>query len=126
MMQLVGEMGAHTNAWAVGRFDVMMNQANLPEQVTSRIPPVKWLAVAGHINGGVAGTIRAEARDDRSAEDLRAVVNGVLALARLQATSDPNTEAIVNSLHLSGRGTTVALEFRLPAELLQMLPRAPR
>jgi hypothetical protein len=124
MMQLVGEMGAYSNAWAVGRFDVMMNQANLPEQVTSRIPPVKWLAVAGHINGGIAGTVRAEARDERSADDLRAVVNGILALARLQATNDPNTEAIVNSLHLSGRGTTVALEFRLPAELLQMLPHA--
>jgi hypothetical protein len=127
MMQLVGEMGAYSNAWAVGRFDVMVSQANLPEQVTSRIPPVKWFAVSGHINGGIAGMLRAEARDERSAEDLRAVVNGFLALARLQATNDPNTEAIVNSLHLSGRGTTVALEFRLPAELLQLLPQsAPR
>jgi hypothetical protein len=123
MMQLVGEMGRYSNAWAVGRFDVIASQANLPEQVTSRIPPVKWFAVAGQINGGIAGTLRAEARDERSAEDLRAVVNGVLALARLQATSDPNTEAIVNSLHLSGRGTTVALEFRVPAELLQLLPQ---
>jgi hypothetical protein len=125
MMELVGEMGQYTNAWAVGRFDVMVSQANLPEQVTSRIPPVKWFAASGQINGGVAGTLRAEARDDRSAEDLRAVVNGFLALARLQAGTDPRIEALVNSLHLSGRGTTVALEFTVPAELLQLLPQQP-
>jgi hypothetical protein len=123
MMQLVGDMGQYANAWAVGRFDVIASQANLPEQVTSRLPPVKWFAVAGHINGGIAGTLRAEARDDRSAEDLRTVVNGFLALARLQAGNDPNIEAVVNSLHLSGRGTTVALEFRVPAELLRLLPQ---
>lgn len=124
MMQLVADMGRFNNAWAVGRFDVIASQANLPEQVTSRIPPVKWFAVAGHINGGIAGTIRAEARDDRSAEDLRAVVNGFLALARLQAQSDPQSAALVNSLQLSGQGTTVALQFTVPAELLQMLPQA--
>jgi hypothetical protein len=124
MMQLVNDMGRHSNAWAVGRFDVIAAQANLPEQVTSRIPPVKWFAVSGHINGGMAGTLRAEARDERSAEDLRAVVNGFLALARLQAGADPRIEAMVNSLHLSGRGTTVALEFRVPAEVLQLLPQA--
>ncbi|MBA3885236.1 MAG: hypothetical protein H0X67_05835 [Acidobacteria bacterium] len=123
MMQLVGDMGQYNNAWAVGRFDVIARQANLPEQVTSRIPPVKWFAVAGHINGGVSGIVRAEARDDRSAEDLRAVVNGFLALARLQAQSDPRSASIVNSLQLSGQGTTVALQFTLPAELLNMLPQ---
>jgi hypothetical protein len=125
MMQIVDEMGRYSNAWAVGRFDVMMSQANLPEQVASRIPPVKWFGAAGHINGGVSGTLRAEARDERSAEDLRAVVNGFLALARLQTGSDPRIEAMVNSLHLTGSGTTVALQFTLPAELLQLLPQAP-
>jgi hypothetical protein len=127
MMELVGEMGQYSNAWAVGRFDVMVSQANLPEQVMSRIPPVKWFAASGHINGGIAGVLRAEARDDQSAEDLRAVVNGFLALARLQSGSDPRIEAMVNSLHLTGRGTTVALQFTVPAELLQLLPqKAPR
>ena len=126
MMQLVGDIGRYNNAWAVGRFDVIASQANLPEQVTSRLPPVKWFAAAGHINGGVSGMLRAEARDDRSAEDLRAVVNGFLALARLQASADPRSEAVVNSLQLTGTGKTVALQFAVPAEVLQLLPEMAR
>lgn len=125
MMDLVAEMGLHNNAWAVGRFDVMISQAKLPAEVTSRLPPLKWFAAAGHVNGGVSGTLRAEARDEQSAEDLRAVVNGFLALARLQAQADPRAAAMVNSLQLSGTGNTVSLQFTLPAELLQLLPQPP-
>ena len=124
MMQLVGDIGAHNNAWAVGRFDVIANQANLPTEIKSRIPPVKWFAAAGHINGGVSGLLRAEATTDQAAEELRTVVNGFLALGRLQAQSDPKTAALVNSLQLSGSGRTVALSFTMPAELLQLIPQA--
>ena len=42
-----------------------------------------------HIDGGVTGTLRAEARDDQSAENLRQVVQGFLALGRLQSQKDP-------------------------------------
>jgi hypothetical protein len=124
MMELVGDIGASNNAWAVGRFDVIASQANLPEQVMSRMPAVKWFAAAGHINGGVSGMLRAEARDDKAAEDLRAVVNGFIALGRLQAQADPNTAALVNSLQLSGSGKTVSLSFAVPAELLNLIPKA--
>lgn len=124
MMELVTDIGSMNNAWAVGRFDVIASQANLPEQVRTRIPPVKWFAAAGHINGGVSGTLRAEATDDKSAEELRTVVNGFLALGRLQAQSDPKAAAVVNSLQLSGSGKTVALSFTVPAELMALIPKA--
>ena len=88
------------------------------------MPPVKWFAAAGHINGGVSGTLRAEASDDESAEDLRAVVSGVLALGEMSGAGDPRTEALVNSLQLSGTGKTVALSFTVPAELLELIPKA--
>jgi hypothetical protein len=125
MMELVSDIGASNNAWAVGRFDVLANQANLPQEVKTRIPPVKWFAAAGHINGGIAGTLRAEANDDKAAEELRTVVNGFLALGRLQAQSDPKAAALVNSLQLSGSGKTVALSFTVPAELMALIPKAP-
>lgn len=125
MMQLVGDIGALNNAWAVGRFDVIASQAKLPEQISRQIPPVKWFAVAGHVNGGLSGTLRAEARDDQSAENLRDVVRGFLALARLQSQSDPRTAGLVDSLQLSGSGTTVSLSFSVPAEILQLIPKAP-
>jgi hypothetical protein len=125
MMDLVKDIERTNNAWAVGRFDVLASQAKLPEQVASRIPAVKYFAAAGHINGGVAGMVRAEARDEKSAEDLRQVVAGFLALARLQAQNDAKLEAISQSLQLSGSGTTVALSFTVPAELLELMaPKA--
>ena len=125
MMDLVSEMERTNNAWAVGRFDVLASQAKLPEQVSRQIPAVKWFAAAGHINGGIAGTLRAEARDDASAENLRDVVRGFLALGRMQAQADPKAAALVESLQLTGTGKTVQLSFTVPAELLQLLPRPP-
>jgi hypothetical protein len=123
MMQLVGEIARANNAWAVGRFDVLASQARLPDEIKSRVPAVKWFAAAGHINGGVEGTLRAEARDEQSAQQLRDVVRGFLALAQMQGQNDPKLSAIAQSLQLSGDGTTVALAFTLPAELLQLIPK---
>ena len=123
MMDLVSDIERFNNAWAVGRFDVIASQAKLPEQVASQIPSVKWFAAAGHINGGIAGTLRAEARDDQAAENLRDVVRGFLALARMQGQNDPKFSAVAQSLQLSGTGKTVALSFTVPTELLNMLPK---
>ena len=123
MMELVSEIGQSNNAWAVGRFDVLASQANLPEQVSSRLPQLKWFAAAGHVNGGLSGSLRAEARDDQSAENLRDVVRGFLGLARMQAQADPRTSALIESLQLTGTGKTVALSFTVPAEVLQMIPK---
>ena len=124
MMELVTEMGAYNNAWAVGRFDVIASQAKLPNEVMSRMPPVKWFAAAGHINGGISGTLRAEATDEKSGEELRAVVNGFLAAGRLAAQHDPTAGSLVNSLQLSGSGKSVALSFTVPGELLSLIPKA--
>ena len=76
------------------------------------------------MDGGVSGSLRAEARDDQAAENLRDVVRGFLALARLQASADPRTAGLVESLQLSGAGKTVALSFTVPAELIQLIPKA--
>jgi hypothetical protein len=120
MMDLVADIDNGNNAWAVGRFDAIASQAHLSADVMSRIPAIKTFAVMTHIDGGVSGTLRAEARDDQSAENLRQVVQGLLALGRMQ--NDPKATAIVNSLQLSGSGKTVALSFAVPSEVFDMLP----
>jgi hypothetical protein len=113
------------NACAVGRFDVLASQAKLPDEIPQRVPAVKWFAAAAHINGGIAGTLRAEARDDQGAQQLRDVVRGFLALAQMQGQNDPKFSAVAQSLQLTGEGTTVALSFTLPAELLELVaPKA--
>lgn len=121
MMDLVAEIGNTSNAWAVGRFDTIAQQAKLPAEFAQRMPPVKWFAASGHVNGGISGTLRAEANDEESAELLRRQVSGALALGEMFAKSDPKVGALINSLQLSGSGKTVALSFTVPAELLSLI-----
>jgi hypothetical protein len=121
MMSLVSDIAASNNAWAVGRFDLISKQANLPEQIARQIPPVKWFAAAGHINGGLSALVRAEANDDQAAENLRDVVRGFLALGRLQSQGDARIAAIANSMQLEGTGRTVQLSFSIPAEVIELV-----
>jgi hypothetical protein len=125
MMNLVKDIEVTNNAWAVGRFDVIASHARLPEQIASQIPPVKWFAAAGHINGGVSGLLRAEARDEQSASQLRDVVRGFLALAQLQGQNDPRVATVAQSLQVSGEGKSVSLSFAVPAEILQLVTPKP-
>ena len=124
MMDLVAEIGNSSNAWAVGRFDTIARQANLPAELANKMPPVKWFAASGHVNGGISGTLRAEANDDESADLLRRQLNGALAFGEMIAKSDPKVGALINSLQMSGSGKTVALSFTIPAELLSLIPQA--
>ena len=126
MMTFVRDIEAGNNAWAVGRFDVLTAHAKLPEQIARQIPPVKWFAAAGHINGGVSGMVRVEANDDEAAELFRRQVNGALAFGEMVGRSDPRASLVLKSLQMSGSGKTVQLSFTVPGELLQMvLPKVP-
>ena len=126
IMTLVSEIEAGNNAWAVGRFDVLTAQAKLPDQIAKQIPPVKWFAAAGHINGGISGMVRVEATDDESAELLRRQVNGALAFGEMVGRNDARASMVLKSLQLSGSGKTVQVSFTVPAELLQLvLPKPP-
>ena len=113
------------NAWAVGRFDALMSHAKLPEGVTNQIPAIRWFSASGRVNGGVSGILRAETRDEVAGQNLRDVVQGFLALARLQAGSKPEMQTLVNSLQISGAGKTVALSFAVPAEVFEAFPPPP-
>jgi hypothetical protein len=121
MMSLVADIERMNNAWAVGRFDIISAQAKLPEQIARQIPPVKWFAAAGHINGGVSAQVRAEANDEQAAENLRGVLNGVISLARLQGQNDPKLTSLIQSLQLSGSGKTVQLSVDVPAEIFELM-----
>jgi hypothetical protein len=120
LMRLVAELD-NSNAWAVGRFDALAREARLPSDVQAQLPTVTWFSAAGHINGGVSGTFKAEARDEAAAQNLRDVVRGFLAMARIQAGSRPGIQQMVDSLQLSGEGTTVALSFTVPSEFFDAL-----
>lgn len=123
LMGLVRDLDA-SNAWAVGRFDALMSHAKLPQGVAGQIPAIRWFSASGHVNGGLNGQLRAEARDEQAAQNLRDVVNGFLGLARMQAGDKPELQALVSSLQLAGSGKTVSLSFSLPPEVLETLGAA--
>jgi hypothetical protein len=126
IMTLVKQIEQSQNAWAVGRFDVLTSQAKLPDQIARQLPPVKWFAAAGHINGGVSGLVRVEALDDAAAELLRRQVNGALAFGEMMGRSDPRAAAALRTVQMGGTGKTVELSFTVPGELLEMvLPKPP-
>jgi len=111
------ESSSSSQVWAVGRFDALASQAALPSGLAAHLQPVAWFAASGRVNGGLTGVLRAETRDEASANNLRDVIRGFLALTTLQASSRPDLQSLVRSLNLRGTGTTAALAFELPGEL---------
>ncbi len=120
LMNLVRSMD-DGNAWAVGRFDALNTRARLPESVASQIPAITWFAVNSHINGGIRGMLRAEARDDEAANNLRDIVRGFLALAKMQSGTKPELQTMMQSLELGGTGKTVSLSFTVPGEVFDLI-----
>ncbi len=121
IMKLINDLDGNNNAWAVGRVDDIQKVAGLPDAIKAQIPAVQWFAVTGHVNGGLSGTIRVEGRDDQAAENLRDVVRGAMALARLQMGHDQNLDAVINSLQMSGTGKTVSMSFAVPSSVVDSL-----
>jgi hypothetical protein len=110
-----------SNAWAVGRFDAIANEARLPSEISAQMPSIQWFSAAGHINGGVSGVFKAETRDEESANNLRDVLRGFVALAKMQAGSRPELKGMVDSLQLAGDGKTVSVGFTVPNEVFDAL-----
>jgi hypothetical protein len=120
MMGLVKSLESG-NVWAAGRFDALTSQARLPGDLAARLPPITWFSASGHVDGGLSAVLRADTRDDESATNLRDVVRGLLALAKMQAGTSPGMLALAQSLQLSGTGKTVVLSFDVPTEVLNLL-----
>jgi hypothetical protein len=118
LMKIIGSVSSGNNVWAVGRMDNFVNR--LPQEVAMRMPPIEWFAATGRVNGGISASLRAEARDDQAAENLRDVVRGALALVKMQS-GDPKMASLANSIRLEGSGKTVGVSFTVPAELIDLL-----
>jgi hypothetical protein len=112
------------NVWAVGRLDVLRARSKLPDAVNDRIPPITWFSINGRIDSGLAAALSAETRDEESAKNLRDVVRGFLALAKLQTSTKPEYQRFVDSLQLTGTGNNVALSVEIPSQVFDALRAA--
>ena len=121
LMTYVNGIRGGQSAWAVGRFDAIKRAAELPDTVSQHLPAVQWVAMTTHFNGGVTGSIRADATDDAAAENLRDVIRGGLAMGRLVSGEDQRLKLLLDSMQMSGTGKTVALTFSVSPEMVDML-----
>ncbi len=128
LMTLVRDLDSG-NAWAVGRFDALTSQTRLPDGVAEQIPAVSYFSASAHIDSGIRGTIRADARDAAAGDSLRDVIRGFVSLARMQTGGRPDLSSALQSLQLGGTGKTVTLSFDLPATTIDafsgLKPAAP-
>jgi len=124
-MALVNDVDDGT-AWSVAKLDTASGRAPFPPALMNQLPPINWFAASGRIDTGLHGRLRAEARDVQSAESLRDVVQGFLALARLQGGRDPAYRSMLDSVALTANGTSVSLSFDVtPAALDLLTPSGP-
>lgn len=126
IMGMIKDVEGTSNLWAVGRMEALARNHQLPDQIASQLPSIKWFSASSRVDGGLSGTLRAEARDDDAAKNLREVVQGFLALAKLQAGQKPEFQSLMQSIQLSGTGRTVALSFQVPSELIQSMSKGPQ
>ena len=121
LVAVINDVRGSGNAWFVGRLDALGAQAAIPTEIASHLPAVNVVAASVHINGGVRGSLRADARDDKAADQLRDVVKGALAAGHLITGQTPKVELMLNSIQVTGTGKTVGVTFMVPAELLDMI-----
>src|SRR5262245_62084227 len=69
LMALVKDLESG-DAWAVGRFDTLASQAQLPAGLSQSLPAVTWFSANIKVDTGVRGTVRAIARDEEAANGL--------------------------------------------------------
>jgi hypothetical protein len=123
LMRLVGGMSGQS-MWAVGRFDALSAQATLPAEVTDRIPPISWFSASGRVNGGLSAVVKAEAKDKQAADNLRDIVRGFVALAKMQTSGKPGIQKMLPDVQLSGDGKDVAISFAVTNEMLDAFEAA--
>ena len=124
-MALVNDVSDGT-AWSVAKLDTVSGRTPFPPALMNQLPPINWFAASGRVDTGLHGRLRAEARDVQSAETLRDVIQGFLALARLQGGRDPAYRSMLDSVALTADGASVSVSFDVtPAALDRLTPSGP-
>lgn len=123
LMDLLEHVEEGSTAWTVGRLEAVDGNPWLPDQLQPQMSQVSAFAFGGQLNGSLRGRLTAEATDETTSQSLRDLLQGFLALGRLQAAQRPELAALLDALRLTAEGRMVTLSFDLPADtLLELLP----
>jgi hypothetical protein len=126
LMRAVSDIESGGDAWLVSRTSAFPAQNELPDMVRRHLDGLEWVALSASVNETVRAQVRVEARDEKAAEDLRAVIGGAIASVRMFGGENAGIAEALKSIETAGRGRTVTLSFSAPASMVDLLRfRAP-
>jgi len=112
------------DAWIAGRFDGVANNPMVPSQMRDQLASVQWFAISANIDNALTCRLRAETRDSEAGEQLRAIVNGALAMAKMMAGKDARFSGVLDSVQATGSGEQMEVSFTVPPEMLDAITSA--
>ena len=123
LMTLLATVDPSSNAWAIGELDRPGAGGWMPEGLDARALRVDAFSVAGRVNGGIRLTVRAETPDETASQNLRDILQGFLALARMQADTQPEVAGLLDSVRLRAAPgePVVSLSMTLPTATVEWL-----
>lgn len=120
-VRMLESLDGGSTMWVIGRSNALLGDAgDIQTPLGAQMPGVKWVAASGYVNGGLRATVKAEANDAESGKNLREIVQGVLAMARLQLQGKPELSPLLQGLQVQGSGTGVSVTVAVPTELLDV------
>jgi len=109
------------NVWAVGRFEDLALGSRLSSGMAGQLPAITWFAASGQVDSGLKASVKAETRDEASANGLRDIVRGFIAFAKMQAGNRPELQPLLDTIQLGGNGQLVTLSLEVSPQLLETL-----
>jgi len=121
--QLLAELGEDPDREGLVETPRRVDQSfrALTSGYSTDIDGVQWISVSAAVGSDVRGLVRAQTLDDARGEQLRSVVGGAVAAARMFTQQDPRLAAALDSVQATGTGPNVELSFRISPELLDLI-----
>ena len=121
LMAFVDDVAKTSHAWVAGRADAVGGEHALPDAMKEPLSAVEWFAFGAGVDRTVTGRLRAEARDEKSGQELRNMVNGALSMARIMAGKDARLTGLLDSVQATGTGTQMEVSFTVPPEVIDFM-----
>ena len=112
--------------WIVGDRSLLAGlpaELPVPGSGTVRIPPLKSVVATGDLEPVISPAATADAGDAAAARSLSDLLQGLIALAALQAARDPVLKELASGVSVTTEEATVHVHARVPYELLESLRR---
>jgi hypothetical protein len=121
MMRAIAGIEREGNAWLVARTSTLAEHTDLPAALKTHAENLRWLSVGADVGSTVRAVVRVEAQSEQAASDLRSLVDGAVAAARLMGGKDTRLEGVLKSVQTSSSGSSVELQVTVPPDMLDFV-----